>query len=186
MNRAQRRAARSNWRATNSKLERLLKRKGTACCICGAVFTLPCKTYVGHASSGGLVEVGECCRSALKDVICDVDLAAVSPNGMSVETADYAWFAENMPRSHRIRAVWPGEFSPRVITKHSQVIVRQVTPREYERVLIVGEGCMEFPDDEGLLHAAFDLAIEDRRRAFTGREILERAAWSVAIGGFRT
>lgn len=186
MNRAQRRAARSRERALHAKVKVLLEQHGAACCICGAVFKPPCRTYVGHASSNNLVEVGKCCRTILKNVLCEVDVAEVSPHGTSAAADDAAWFAENVPRSHRLRVIWPGEFPERDIPQHPQVIVRQITSREYQKIVIGNEECMKFPDDEDLLRAAFDLAIENESGSFAGREVRERAARSVAERGART
>lgn len=81
---------------------------------------------------------------------------------------DRTWFERNPTRSHRLRPVFPGEPSGRgneaVPPGHElQVVVRQIEPglrvrHSFFRNLEIDD----FPDDEALLHALFDLVVENR------------------------
>ena len=81
---------------------------------------------------------------------------------------DRDWFERNPTRSHRLRPVFPGEPSGRgneaVPPGHElQVVVRQIEPglrirHSFFRNLEIND----FPDDEALLHALFDLVVENR------------------------
>jgi hypothetical protein len=97
------------------------------------------------------------------------------------KTDDANWFKDHPARSHRLRAVFPGEDHPTftgVVEKpcspgwELQVLVRQIEPGKRVRMGFLRCLKMPVPDNEAFIHAMFDFVAENRD--ITAGELLER------------
>jgi hypothetical protein len=93
---------------------------------------------------------------------------------------DANWFKANPSRSHRLRSVFPGEIktlsSFDVPPGHElQVLVRQLEPGHRVRIGFCRNLELPIPDVESLIHAMFDIVVENDAKSFTVEKVAKRA-----------
>ena len=177
-----------------------------ACSICGRALRADEPTAGGFDANGSVAVAGECCTDRLAQIftigvgfelphdVADVARCGGVDRPLQVSRVDgqwkdddRVWFEQNPKRSHRMRALFPGEFDGKIAEVSTGnipiVLVRQVTPgSRLKGALGINADWLPFLDDEALIHALFEVmagrepALDDLQQLFalakkyTGRQ----------------
>jgi hypothetical protein len=154
--------------AERRAVNKLIKRNGDHCTLCrkafGSVTPVEGTTY-GFTDEGTAAIVCDACINKLARVIgvgAYIAKGYAALNFSTEEPAwkadDRAWFAAHRDRSHRWRPTFPEEAVEQP-DQQQVTLVRQLEPGRRQRVRIHSTDGIGPPDDEDVLHAAFDLFI---------------------------
>lgn len=133
------------------------------------------------------------------DTLRDGGVDSIAPDLVDIADSpwkddDAKWFRDHPNRSHRLRAVYPGEaesvagrVSPAEVPAHHQmvILVRQVSVGRRLRIAFYRNLEAPIPDIEELIHAIFDTVTQPGRRgAIRAEEVMALAnRYSSAMSG---